>query len=56
MEMKKMLTLWMLLFPVLVFAQETPEKKIEDVVVSYEKPQRYVIGGIEVTGIKYLNP
>lgn len=56
MEMKKMLTLWMLLFPVLVFAQETPEKKTEDVVVSYEKPQRYVIGGIEVTGIKYLNP
>lgn len=37
------------------YAQEMPERKDNGVVVNYERPQRYVIGGITVSGIKYLS-
>lgn len=37
------------------YAQDVPERKDNGVVVNYERPQRYVIGGIAVSGIKYLS-
>lgn len=56
MKIRAILTLCLLLSPIFAFSQETEGGKSNDVVVSYERPQRYVIGGIEVTGMKYLSP
>ncbi len=55
MNKRKILALLWLLFPVFVYAQNTVTEGDNDIVVSYERPQRYVIGGIEVAGMKYLS-
>jgi len=41
-----------LLSPLRVFAQENAKEKI--IVVDYNQPKNYIIGGIDVTGIQYL--
>ncbi len=46
------ITVLLALLATLAHAQE--EKKDNGVVVNYEKPTTYTVGGIDVTGIKYL--
>lgn len=41
-----------LLSPLRVFAQENAKEK--NIVVDYNQPKNYIIGGIDVTGIQYL--
>lgn len=41
-----------LLSPIRVFAQENAKEK--NVIVDYNQPKNYIIGGIDVTGIQYL--
>lgn len=52
MNFKKLLLFPLLMLPAFLSAQDEP--KSNDIVVNYESPKKYVIGGIDVTGIKYL--
>ncbi len=54
MNFKKLyITALLCLCPLFLMAQE--EKSSNGVVVNYEKPTNYIVGGVEVEGIKYLN-
>ncbi len=49
---KRLLFLFLLLIPFYVFAQQ--EEKSNDIIIDYEKPKTYIIGGVDVKGVKYL--
>lgn len=54
MNFKKLyITALLCLCPLFLMAQE--EKSSNGVVVNYEKPTNYIVGGVDVEGIKYLN-
>src|SRR5574344_220805 len=52
MKNRKLFFLILLLFPMLVQAQE--EHKSNGIIIDYDSPKKYIIGGIDVSGIKYL--
>lgn len=52
MNISKFLGILLIFFPTLVLAQEIPSSN--GVVVDYEKPQSYIIGGIDVRGVKFI--
>ncbi len=50
-----LLLAFLFLLPLTVLAQnDTTKTKDNGIIVNYDKPQKYIVGGIEVTGIKYL--
>lgn len=52
MNFKALFLLLLLLIPAFVYAQE--RTNTNDIVVDYDKPRKYIIGGVDVVGIKYL--
>ena len=50
MKIKRILSLIILLIPLFAYSQQTDK----DYIVNYEKPQKYIIGGVDVAGVKYL--
>ncbi|MFA7116752.1 MAG: outer membrane protein assembly factor BamA [Bacteroidales bacterium] len=52
MKFRKLIILISIILPVFTYAQESNKVGIT---VNYDKPQKYVIGGVKVTGVKYLN-
>lgn len=52
MNIKRLFFFSLLLLPTFIFAQE--DEKTNKVVIDYEKPRKYIIGGVDVQGIKYL--
>lgn len=52
MKIKKFLFLLLLMYPAVLMAQQVSQNKKE--VVDYDKPRKYVIGGIDVEGVKHI--
>ena len=54
MNFKKLyITALLCLCPLFLLAQG--EKSTNGVIVNYEKPANYIVGGVDVEGVKYLN-
>ncbi len=54
MNIRTILLIALLLFPVILKGQETKKERDNGIIVDYDKPKQYIVGGLEVTGIKYL--
>lgn len=52
MKIKKFLFLLLLMYPAVLMAQQVSQNKKE--VVDYDKPRKYIIGGIDVEGVKHI--
>ncbi len=54
MNIRTILLFALLLFPAILKGQETKTEVDNGIIVDYDKPKQYIVGGLEVTGIKYL--